>query len=183
MKKIVVPGDKLATIEEYIVKEGAYEDDRGFIRSIYLGSVKIDPIEKNLIVKPIKKLKLIEIGDTVVGRISNFSGVFAYVDIFVVNEKVLDRKFTGTLHPPRIRTNKDISRLYKMGDYVYAKVISKANRTIHLSIDNREFGVILAFCSVCGWSLTMDRKNMKLRCKSCNKIEPRKVSIRYGRIL
>lgn len=182
MKKIVLPGDKIATIEEYIVKEGAYEDDEGFIRSIYFGSVKIDPIEKNLTVKPIKKLKLIEMGDTIVGRISNLSGAYAYVDIFVVNDDVLDRKFTGNLHPPRIRNNRDISNLYKSGDYVYAKVVSKANRAIHLSIDGKEFGVVLAFCSACGWPLVMDRKSMRLRCSVCNRVESRKASLKYRSI-
>jgi|Deesub1362B_J571_1020462.scaffolds.fasta_scaffold00004_55 exosome complex component CSL4 len=183
MKKIVIPGDKLATIEEYIIKEGAYEDKQGFIRSLYLGSILIDPIEKNLAVRPLKKLKLIDIGDTTIGRISNFSGIYAYVDIFVVNNNVMDRKFTGTLHPPRYRNNRDISRMYKFGDYIYAEVISKANRTIHLSIEKKEFGVILAFCSLCGRALVRDKKSKKVKCKVCNRYEDRKLSTKYGKLL
>lgn len=181
---LVTPGLKIGTIEEYMPKRGAYEDKDGNIRSLFLGKAVIDIESKDLVILPFKKMKLINIGDSIIGRITNFSGFYALVDIFAVNTTPLDRKFNGTLHPPKvIKDIKDIYKLYKLGDYIYAKVISKLNRTIHLSVSGRNYGVIMAYCSNCGVPLIKEKENNKLKCPKCKNIEERKISKLYGEVI
>jgi len=185
---ISTPGLKVGTIEEFIPKYGAYEDKEGNIRSMYWGVAIADIRSKDLIVTPVKKLRIVNVGDEVIGRIVNFSSVYAIVEVFVSNGKSLNRSFSATLHPPRNLSNpKDIHRLYKLGDYILAKVVSKLNRTIHLSIDaddDSKYGVILAFCQRCGSQLIRSKiSNNKLICKKCKNIEERKVSNQYGELI
>jgi len=181
---VAIPGIKLGTIEEFIPKRGAYEDENGNIRSLFWGKVSIDLKTKDLVITPFKKLKIVEVGDNVLGRIVNFSSIYGIVEIFAINMNSLDRKFTGTLHPPKVvKEPKDIFKLYKLGDYIYAKVISKLNRTIHLSIAGKDYGVILAFCSTCGTPLVKDKLDNKLKCRKCKNIEERKISRLYGKVM
>lgn len=180
---LVLPGQKIAIIEEYIVKKGAYEDKNGVIRSLLYGEVIVDEENKELIVNPIRKVKLLNIGDKVLARLFNIVGLYGFVNIFAIKVKQefkpLDRLFSGTLHPPKVRSS---IIPYKLGDYVFAKIVSTKNRTFHLSIDEDEFGVILSFCPICGRKLVRSEDN-KLLCTKCRILEYRKLSPHYDKVI
>jgi len=176
--KIIIPGESIGLIEEYIGKTGTYENSEGYIRGKYLGLLEIDEIKHEVLVTQVRKLKLINIGDEVLGVIYNISGVFGYVKIEVKNGEPLDRSFTGILYPHRVI--KDINNVYRVGDEIFAKVISKKNRAIHLSITDRKYGVINAFCRRCGNRLIRIGDN-KLKCTKCGNIEHRKLSVYYSK--
>ena len=171
------PGKKLGVIEEYFSSKGTYIDERGVIRSMFLGQALKDRKTRKVDVHPYRRLKIINVGDTVMGRITNISGIFGYVRIESVNFKPSDREFNGIVYPPRI--GKRISMIYREGDYILAKVVSKINRNLHLSIEGNEYGVVYAQCSYCGGELKQIGKS-KLRCAKCNNIETRKLSKFYN---
>lgn len=184
-EKIVFPGMGLATIEEYLPKRGVYEDSSGILRALFLGRAIMDIKNKELVVTPFKKAMLLEIGDKIIGRIISMSGIYGLTVIFAIKlgQRLvsLNKTFTGTLHPPR-KSIRDVSNIYKLGDYIYALIISCKNRTWHLSIDGVEYGVIHAFCNNCGSILIKDKQG-KLICKRCKTKERRKLSVLYGKVL
>jgi exosome complex component CSL4 len=72
-----------------------------------------------------------------------------------------------------------MSNIFKVGDIVRAKVISRMNKTFHLSTKGNNLGVISSYCSLCGEILSIDRK--RLLCKKCGSTENRKISVDYGK--
>ena len=174
------PGKKLGVIEEYFPSEGTYIDEGGAIRSIFLGQVRKDGKTRKVDVHPYRRLKIINVGDTVMGRITNISGVFGYVKIESLNFKPLDREFNGIVYPPRI--GRRVNMIYREGDYILAKVVSKVNRSLHLSIEGNDYGVVYARCNYCGGELKQIGKS-RLKCIKCNNIETRKLSKFYDRLL
>jgi exosome complex component CSL4 len=67
----------------------------------------------------------------------------------------------------------------KAGDVVRAKVISDKNRVFHLTINDKDLGVMQAFCSRCGHSLA--QKRFIMRCSECGNSERRKSAADYGK--
>lgn len=175
------PGKNIGVIEEFESKNvGTYINGKGIIRSKYLGYIFKDLATRQIDVKPFRKPILINIGDKVIGGIINISGVYGYVKIEVINGKPLDRVFSGVIYPhTHVRMIDDV---YRVGDYIIAKVESKVNRTIHLSMRGEENGVILAKCSYCGDKLKKIGKNA-LRCIRCGNVELRKLSRHYGKVI
>lgn len=174
------PGKEIGVIEEYFPSIGTYTDTNGIIRSLFLGKTMKDIKTHKVEVYPIRKLKIINVGDIIMGRIINVSGVFGYVKIEAVDYKPLDREFNGIVYPHKLVNRVD--SVYRVSDYILAKVVSKVNRSIHLSIEGEEYGVIYAKCSYCGMMMMKIGKN-KLRCKKCDNIERRKLSKFYGEII
>lgn len=177
---IVLPGNKIGVIEEYVPCKGTYVDKGGTIRSLFVGTLVKDEIKREVHVMPIKEPEIVNVTNIVAGRVIDITGVYGHVTIEVANNRVLKRPFTGILYPHVYTT--DVTSLYNVRDYVVAKVISKANRTIHLSIEGDEFGVIRAYCRYCGNILRLIDKG-RLKCPKCNSIELRKVSVNYGKLL
>ena len=174
------PGKEIGVMEEYLADKGTYIDRQGVIRSKFLGVIFKDKDLRKVVVKPIRKLKILEVDEVVLGRVLNVSGVFGYVKIEAVNFKPLDRNFNGIVYPHRVVSR--IENVYREGDYIIAKVISKVNRSLHLSIAEPDYGVILAKCSYCGEVLKPLSKN-KLKCPKCSNIEGRKISRLYGKVV
>ena len=178
--KIVTPGEPIGLIEEYIGRNGTYEDEKGVIRGKYAGLLQIEQIKHEVEVRRIREPLSINIGDEVIGRIFNVSGVFGYVKIEIKNGRPLDRSFTGVVYPHRMV--KDISNVYRVGDHIFARVVSLKNRTIHLSIVGKKYGIIKAFCKKCGSPLIKTKKE-ELKCPKCGNKENRKLSIYYSKLM
>ena len=63
-EQIVMPGDKLGIVEQYLPGEGTY-DDNGDIKSSVLGNVKINQKNKVISVESDAKPALLKVGDVV----------------------------------------------------------------------------------------------------------------------
>ncbi len=177
-----IPGLKVGVIEEYLYDKHRLYEDKGIIRSKVLGFVVKNMENRVLSIRPARDIKIPTIGDEIIGRIYNISGVYGYVNIFhVVGKKELaDRQFHGILYPHRKVSN--VRELYDVGDYIYAKVVSTVNRAIHLSINKDIYGVIEAKCSVCGGRYKVIGSN-KVRCVKCGNISHKKLSKYYGKVM
>jgi exosome complex component CSL4 len=105
----------------------------------------------------------------------------ANIRIFQVNDRVLNGSFSGLLHVSDV-SQRYVESMYdvcKPGDIVRAKVISDKNRVFHLSTNERDLGVLQAFCSRCGHVLSL--RKFRLNCEQCGNMERRKTAQDYGK--
>ncbi len=178
----VLPGDFLATAEEFVPGEGAYEEN-GNIYSSTVGMVLVDIRTKKISVFPKTKTPpTLKIGDIVIGRVEEVRDQFLTVSIaaLVGNEnRELPPPRLALIHISKVQAGfvKDLSKLFKPGDIIKAKVLNAQPELIQLTTIGRELGVLVAFCSRCRSPL--DREGNKLRCPSCGSVETRKLSVHY----
>jgi exosome complex component CSL4 len=179
--QLVVPGERLGVIEEFIPDAGTYVKE-GVIYSKVIGRALVDLIHKRVSVYELAQgAKVPKIGSTVVGQVSSAQPETAGVRIFEISNKKVNGVFTGVLHVSdvQMRYVDSMFDICKPGDIIRAKVISDKNRTYHLSTKDKNLGVIYAFCSSCGGLLEPRRQGM--HCPKCGKIERRKTTMDYGK--
>jgi exosome complex component CSL4 len=177
--QIVVPGDKLGVIEEFEPGPGTYVEE-STIYSLATGRALMDLLNKKVSVYPGTQISGVpKVGSIVVGRVSEIQNKQATVRIFQVGNRIVSGFFSGLLHisdvsPRYVESMYDVC---KAGDIIRAKVISDKNRVFHLSTNDKDLGVVYAFCSRCGHVLSFGR--MRMRCTECSNIEQRKTAQDY----
>jgi len=179
--QIVVPGDRLGVIEEFTPGPGTYESE-GTIYSAATGRALMDLLNKRVSVYPKTHVTNVpHIGSVVLGQVSDIQSKQANLRIFQVGDHVLSGFFSGPLHIGDV-SQRFVESMYdvcRAGDIVRAKVISEKNRVFHLTTDEKDLGVVYAFCSRCGHSLVQRRFIM--RCPECGNSERRKTAADYGK--
>ena len=179
--RLVVPGESLGVIEEFIPDSGTYVKD-GVIYSKVVGRALIDLLNRRVSVYPLVSGELVpKVSSTVVGQIGNAQSDNVLVRIFKIENKKLSGEFSGILHVSDVsdRYIDLISDVCKPGDIVRAKVISGKNRIFHLTTNDKNLGIIYAFCSRCGNLLELQRYD--LHCPKCGNTEKRKIAPDYGK--
>ncbi|MEM1544933.1 MAG: exosome complex RNA-binding protein Csl4 [Candidatus Methanomethylicia archaeon] len=177
---IVIPGDILGTIEEWVLGENVYEFN-GEIISLTTGYIYIDKSERKISVKKVKNKPLIpKKGDVIRAIVNSVRSDFAQLGIFEVNgEEIYGKRFSSILHIINARHNRSetLHDLIKAGDIIEARVL---NSTVpyQLTIKEPELGVILALCVNCRSPLKRIGKN-QLFCIKCGLIGKRRISINY----
>ncbi|MGQ9623782.1 MAG: exosome complex RNA-binding protein Csl4 [Candidatus Bathycorpusculaceae bacterium] len=177
---LVLPGERLGVIEEFIPDSGTYVKD-GIIYSRFIGRALVDLLNKRVSVYPlIHDVKVPKVGNVVIGQVSNVQSENASLRIFQIGKKQLSGFFSGVLHisDVQLRYIESMYNVCKPSDIMRAKVISEKNMTYHLSTKDKDLGVIFAFCSQCGYLLQPRKPGM--RCPRCGKIEKRKTASDYG---
>jgi len=178
----VIPGDFLATAEEFVPGDGAYEEE-GNIYSSCTGVVLVDIRTKRISVFPKTPTPpTMKRGDTVIVRVDEVREQLARVDIGVLKgheDRQLPLPDAGTIHVSQVRDSyvKDLSNEFKAGDVVRAKVLNAQRSPIQLSTVGDDLGVIVAFCSKCKAPLDID--GSRLKCSECGNIEFRKIASNY----
>jgi len=166
-KKLTLPGEELATIEEFNPSFGSYSDGDK-IRSKLIGKVKYDYKERVIIVEPlIKKLTLPSEGDEIIGLVELAQGPILNIRITHINGERSNKGFIGLALQEEV----------KVGDLVKGKVISLENGVIHLSLD----GVIYTTCPSCGGKVKRIREN-SIKCLNCGHVESRKLAKDFGNL-
>lgn len=178
----VMPGDFLATAEEFVPGEGAYEEE-GNIYSSTVGVVLVDIRTKKISVfsktKPPSHLKM---GDVIIGRVEEVHDQYATVFIAArVGEenRELPPPRIGILHVSKVQVGfvKILSHMFRAGDIVKAKVLNAQPEIVQLTTIGRDLGVLIAYCSRCRTPLNRD--GSKLKCPNCGSVESRKLSTQY----
>lgn len=173
-KRLVFPGDKIGTVEEFKVGKGVYEENREIYAGI-AGYLEIK--DKVASVESLKKIPEIKKDDVVIGRVVDVKGNFAMVEI--ARKRGEDRELGHTnlamLHISNVGRFENIANALSYRDIVKARVI---DTTPKISIKEPEMGVIKAFCNLCKTDLILE--NGKLKCPSCGREESRKLSNSYG---
>ena len=177
---VVLPGERLGVIEEYLPDSGTYVKD-GVIYSKIVGRALMDLLHKRVSVYPlIKGVVVPKVSGTVVGQVGNSQSDNVLVRIFKIGTKMLTGVFTGILHISDVQERyvDSMNEVCKPGDIVRAKVISEKNQIYHLSTNDKGLGVVYAFCSSCGNLL--ESKRYEMQCVKCGNIEKRKTAADYG---
>jgi len=179
--QLVLPGERLGVIEEFIPDAGTYVNE-GVIYSKVIGHALVDFMHKRVSVFPLGRgTKVPKIGSVVIGQVSNVQTQNASVRISQVDKKQISGVFSGVLHisDVQLRYVESMFDVCKPGDIIRAKVISEKNRTYHLATQDKELGVVYAFCSNCGQALEQRRQEMY--CPRCGGAENRKTALDYGK--
>jgi len=178
--RLVLPGERLGVIEEFIPDSGTYVKD-SVIYSKIVGRALIDLLNKRVSVYPLTTGAVTpKVSTIVIGQVGNAQSDNVLVRISKIGNKKLTGVFTGILHVSDVsdRYIDSISDVCKPGDLIRAKVISTKNQIYHLSTSDNNLGVMYAFCSRCGNFLELKRYEMQ--CPKCGNIEKRKTAPDYG---
>ncbi len=178
---LVIPGERLGVIEEFIPDSGTYVKD-GVIYSKIVGRSLLDLLNKRVSVYPlINGAVTPKVSTTVIGQVGNAQSDNVLVRIFRIGKKKLTGTFTGILHISDVQERyvNSMNEVSKTGDVIKAKVISEKNQIYHLTTNEKGLGVLYAFCSRCGNLL--EQRRFEMQCPKCKNIEKRKTSSDYGK--
>ena len=178
---LVMPGERLGVIEEFIPDSGTYVKD-GVIYSKIIGRSLLDLQNRRVSVYPVTEGAVVpKVGTIVIGQIGNAQSDNVLVKIFRIGKKKLTGNFGGILHVSDVsdRYVDSMSDVCKPGDIVRAKVISEKNKMFHLSTNDKNLGIVHAFCSRDGALLEQERYDLK--CPKCGNVERRKIAPDYGK--
>jgi exosome complex component CSL4 len=177
---IVLPGERLGVIEEFIPDSGTYVKD-SVIYSKIVGHALMDLLNKRVSVYPLVNDAVTpKVGTIVLGQVGNAQSDNALIKIFKISNKKISGFFGGILHISDVsdRYITSMNDVCKSGDIIRAKIISEKNQIYHLATHDRTLGVLYAFCSRCSTITNLD--HYELRCPKCGNIENRKTAINYG---
>jgi len=177
---IVLPGERLGVIEEFIPDSGTYVKD-SIIYSKIIGHTLMDLLNKRVSVYPLVNDAVTpKTGAIVLGQVGNAQSDNALIKILKFSNKKISGSFGGILHISDVsdRYITSMNDVCKTGDIIRAKIISEKNQVYHLTTQDKNLGVIHAFCSRCSTLTTLDHYD--LRCPKCGNIEKRKTAIDYG---
>lgn len=179
---LVLPGERLGVIEEFIPDSGTYVKE-GIIYSKIIGRALMDMLNRRVSVYPINEGAVVpKVGATVLGQVGNAQSDNALVRIIGVGtKKNLSGVFSGIIHISDVsdRYIDSMNDVCKPGDIIRAKVLSSKNQIYHLTTSDKNLGVIHGFCSLCSSMLEQDRHEM--RCSKCGNVEKRKTAFDYGK--
>ena len=179
--QIVLPGERLGVIEEFIPDSGTFVDN-GIIYSRVVGLATVDMASRRVSVRPVvRTVRVPKIGSVVLGQVMTAQNENATVRIFKIGNEDLSGVFSGVLHISdcQMRYVDSMFDVCKPGDILRASVISEKNRVYHLSTKEKDLGVVYGFCSNCGFELELKRHMM--HCARCGNMERRKTALDYGK--
>lgn len=183
-EKIVYPGDKVGTSEEWLSGEGTYEE-QGNIYAAHFGKLKIDEDNLEATVEAVNPIAEIKKGDVIYGTILMRKKSMAVVTIKKVERASRDikRDVEGTIHISEVSDDytDELEEEFLVDDIVRAKVI-QVEPTLRLSTVGEKYGVVRGYCPECRKSMKYKRKRDKLYCPRCEKHTSRKISKVYGKI-
>ncbi len=178
---VVLPGDVLGVIEEFLPGNGVYEDEEGQLHSQVVGIPIFDLMEHVVSIKSLTAPSPTpNIGDTVLARIIDVKSTFATAKIFRIEgrESKNINLFTGILHISKVSTSfiRSMYSVVRIGDIIRARVLNSVSPYL-LSIRGKDYGVTLAFCSQCLGPLVP--RDLELYCPRCRRSEKRKIAFKY----
>jgi len=179
--KFVLPGDFLGTSEEFIPGSGVYDED-GSLYASQIGKVSIGANRVIYVHPKVETPPTIEEGDVVIGQIVDIKDNVAVVNIACVKGKEkreVAAPGQGIIHISNVKSGYVTELRQEFGylDVVKARVIDA--KTLRLSTDAKDLGVIKAMCMKCKRDLK--RRGNVLSCERCRRVETRKLSEDYGK--
>ncbi len=85
MDKVVVPGEFLGTIEEYVPGQNVNEVDGKIYASLY-GILNLDEKHMTVSIKPAVSLPMLKVGEIVYGVVQELYNDFALVTVVAIGE-------------------------------------------------------------------------------------------------
>ena len=180
--KVALPGDKLATIEEFVSGEGSASFGE-FVSATIAGRVEPDMSNRVMNVKLGRSglERLPQSGDYIIGIVQSAQPAAAQVNIIAVNDAPSHKDFTGMLSLRDDRRRR--SNPLKPGDTIRAMIFSTKNSIFHLTLDAPNCGVLYTVCNMCGGSVVALGRD-RVKCRECGWVDERLLAedfIKYSR--
>lgn len=178
---LVLPGDIIATAEEYVPGRNAIESN-GDVVSLVYGSLRKDDQNLTISVQPPKRKVVIRPNQIVYGRIVKMDQRRANVKVGAVFDQQLglvEYNADGSIGMSSQHGRSNEPSMH-IGDLIRAKVLRIGDRGLDLGIFGKNLGVLRTVCTRC--RMPMVRKNATLYCDNCERTEIRKVAEDYGMI-
>ncbi len=180
--EIVVPGERVGTIEEVIPGHGTYEED-GVVYSKGLGKYSFDMDEMKALVRTKKGPATIRKRDLIIARVRDIRSSMVVTDAvqIVGIDRAISGETTASLHVSKVSREyvSDIRRMFRIGDYIRAIVI-QAKPSIQIATDRRDLGVLRGLCMQC--RAPLKKQKDRLMCPECERVETRKLADDFGNI-
>lgn len=183
---MVFPGEYIAEIEEFQAGNNTFTLD-GTIRSTVLGNKEYDSKRRTIKIDPINPQELPKIGDIVMGFVEMLFGPMISVKLFSVNNKPYGSGLSAIASARtgnnkggwnRDRYNRKPKSIYRIGDIVRGQITSLMNSSIHITVDETNFGLLYSLCLNCGGDTV--KINNGVKCIECSSYEEKRVSSDYG---
>ncbi|MCS7129706.1 MAG: exosome complex RNA-binding protein Csl4 [Candidatus Caldarchaeum sp.] len=175
-KNLVIPGETVCVIEEFMPGEGVAADQAGLVKSLYLGRVVYDMNKRCVNVLTIKESYELKAKDRVVAEVKDVQEKIAVARAFVkLPDKPLKHTRTGVL---LARRNDVMEDVVGVGDIAVLEVSSIYRGILTFDVYKPGCGVVLAFCSIC--RRTLEKKDQFLVCSGCGSRERRRTVLKYG---
>lgn len=193
--KLVMPGDKIATEEEFLPGANTYAED-GIIYAATAGLVVLadGKVSVNTKTRDIEKINR---GMYIVGEVTDNMRSVMFVDIDtiytpkkefialkdgkIVIEKQRPRPMgRGSRDEVRQPRPPQIEKECGVGDVILAKVQYNDPDAYTLTLDDKDAGVIHSVCDKCGNEVEYNSKENVLICTECKYNQRRKISPHYN---
>jgi exosome complex RNA-binding protein Csl4 len=171
----VLPGDRLATIEEFAPGSNATTQGET-VTSTKVGYARLDLKNRIINVDPAnpKPTQIPKVGDLVIGLVESAQSSIAQVKIEAINDDRSDKSFAGMISF-REETRRSSVPPVKSADILRARVFSTKNSIFHLALDCPSCGVIYTVCSNCGGNVVA-LSRFRIKCKECGMVDDRLLS-------
>lgn len=169
-KQKVLPGDKLATIEEFSPGIGTATVGESLVSTLP-GLREADMSNRIMNVKPVRAAaaSIPKVGDYIIGLVDSSSPSMVQITIKAVNEVESSKEFAGMLS---FRDERRRITPIKAADIIRAKVISTKNSIFHLALTDSKCGVISTVCSSCGGTIVPLGRD-RVKCPECGLVDDR----------
>jgi exosome complex component CSL4 len=183
----ILPGDQVASIEEFEGGKNTYLAPDGTIRSAAVG-IKVYDLKRRIVKIDQKNSPMLpKVGDIVVGYVDMLFSSMVSIKMLYINDKKFSAGYSAIASArvgPRDRDGgrngrRDRRANFRVGDIVRGRVISLLNSTVHLTLAEKEFGVLYALCFMCGGNTVRTNENT-IKCIECGTFEDRKLTHDYG---
>ncbi|WP_461863527.1 exosome complex RNA-binding protein Csl4 [Thermococcus sp.] len=183
---LVIPGDYLGVIEEYLPGEGVIEEN-GELYATRAGRVRINEDRMEISVEPVTDTPpLPKVGDVVIGKVIEVKPQAAIIQLSKIEgrhgyREIATSKLAG-IHISQVREGyvEDMRKEFKIGDIIRARVITDEKSPIQLTTRSPDLGVVYALCTRCRSPLV--RRGSQLICPKCGNVETRKISNLYRKL-
>jgi exosome complex component CSL4 len=184
----ILPGDQVASIEEFEGGKNTYLAPDGTIRSAAVG-IKVYDLKRRIVKIDQKNSPMLpKVGDIVVGYVDMLFSSMVSIKMLYINDKKFSAGYSAISSArvgPRDRDGgrngrRDRRANFRVGDIVRGRVISLLNSTVHLTLAEKEFGVLYALCFMCGGNTVRINGNT-IKCIECGTFEDRKLTHDYGK--
>src|SRR2546425_7484589 len=178
--KMVLPGDEIATAEEFEPGEGTYEKN-GLVFAATPGVLVLDPGNRVARVRAFNPPAELKVGDIVYGAIDDIGGMMATASILAIHgrSRQISGESEGTIHISNVSEDytEDIHDKFRLGDVIRAKVV-QVKPSVQLKTAEPDLGVVKALCSVCRGPLEL--RGRDLYCPRDERTEQRKLAADYA---
>lgn len=179
----ILPGESIASIEEFEAGKNVYVID-GTLRSNAIGARIYDFKKRVARTDKINSPAIPKIGDITVGFIEMLFGSMMSMRILYINDKKSSSGFSAIASVRVSSSGRERDRrgrsVFRIGDIIRGRVISLLNSSIHIAIDDKEFGVLYTLCFNCSGDTVRIHGN-GIKCIECGASEDRKLTNDYGK--